>query len=259
MRTLITGSTDGIGKETAKTLSKKGFSVIIHGRDSKKVEDIQTSLHCEGVLADFACLKEIDNIVSYIEKNPVDILINNAGVYNKNYKQSCDNIELTFAVNYLAHFYLTFRLLSKKIFPKIIINISSMVHTDYIDLDDIVNPKSYDANEAYAVSKLCNILFTYHLATKFKHFGILVNAMHPGVINTKMLVDNWGSIGDSVEKGAQNVANTLESIQNNSSSGMYFVNAKPTKSKNISYSASLQKQLWVLSLKLCHLSDIKLD
>ncbi|OSS41367.1 oxidoreductase, short-chain dehydrogenase/reductase family [Desulfurella amilsii] len=258
MRVLITGSTDGIGKQTALALASSGFEVIVHGRDTKKVEETKKLIGCKGIVADLSCLKEIDNIVS-IENESIDILINNAGVYNKNYKLSCDDFELTFAVNYLAHFYLTLSLLQQKIYPKIIINISSMVHADYIDMDDITRPHSYDPNEAYAVSKLCNILFSYYLTKRVKHLGILVNAMHPGVINTKMLIDNWGAIGENVEKGALNVLKTLETIQKNSYTGMYFVNANPTKSKAISYNSIIQEKLWQLSMKLCNLSDLKLD
>jgi NAD(P)-dependent dehydrogenase (short-subunit alcohol dehydrogenase family) len=134
-----------------------------------------------------------------------------------------------------------------------------MIHSDYIDLDKIAKPSSYDANEAYSQSKLCNILFSYYLAKKVKHLGILVNAMHPGVINTKMLVDNWGAIGESVEKGALNVFKTLEAIQKNLYTGMYFVNSNPTKSKVISYNSDIQEKLWQLSLKLCNLNNLKLD
>jgi NAD(P)-dependent dehydrogenase (short-subunit alcohol dehydrogenase family) len=260
MRVLITGSTDGIGKQTALLLASNGFVVIIHGKNSKKVEETGKLIGCKGIVSDLSCLKEIDNIVDLVKKNePIDILINNAGVYNKNYNFSCDGFELTFAVNYLAHFYLTLRLLQQKIYPKIIINISSMTHSDYIDLDEITKPNSYDANEAYAQSKLCNILFSYYLAKKVDHLGILVNAMHPGVINTKMLVDNWGAIGENVEKGALNVYKTLETIQKNSYTDMYFVNAKPTKSKAISYNFDIQEKLWQSSLKLCHLNNLKLD
>lgn len=258
MKVLITGSTDGIGKQTANLLTLSGFEVIIHGKNAKKVEETKKSIGCNGIVADFSCLKEIDSIASVLNQ-PIDILINNAGVYSKNYKLSCDGFELTFAVNHLAHFYLTLKLLQQKIYPKIIINISSMIHADYIDIDDIVKPRSYDANEAYCQSKLCNILFSYYLAKKVKHLGILVNAMHPGVINTKMLIDNWGAIGESVEKGSLNVLKTLEAIQKNSYTGMYFINANPTKSKAISYNLSIQEKLWQLSLNLCNIKDLKLD
>ncbi len=259
MRVLITGSTDGIGNQTAKLLHSNGFDVVVHGKNPTKVEETAKLLKGEGIVVDLSSLKEIDNILRYVENKPIDILINNAGVYSKNYQLSKDNIELTFAVNYLAHFYLTLRLLQAKIFPKLILNISSMVHANFIDLDDLVKPHFYDAYEAYAVSKLCNILFTYYLANKVKDLGILVNAMHPGVINTKMLISNWGAIGESPQVGAQNVLNTMFAIQNSAYSGMYFVNAKPAKSKTISYNTKLQEKLWQLSLKLCNLNDLKLD
>jgi NAD(P)-dependent dehydrogenase (short-subunit alcohol dehydrogenase family) len=258
---LITGSTDGIGKETAIVLAKKGYFILIHGRNEEKCKKAVENLSeitnkCDYFCYDLISLKETLAFANEVKKryDTLDVLINNAGVYLNNYMLSPEGIEATFQINYLSMFFLTFNLipLLKKSPEARIINVSSMAHSSAaIDLDGLVNPKKYDGHKAYGLSKLCAIYFTYELSEKLKDTGITVNCLHPGVINTKLLRSGWGGFGKffskSVGEGALTSVYLATSDEVKNMTGKYFDNLKSVKSTPISYDITLRKKLWQLS------------
>src|SRR3712207_4442576 len=113
---LVTGATDGLGKRVARELAGKGATVLLHGRNSERLEaaleDIRKETGSERLgsyLADLSSLAQVRAVAERILSDQVrlDVLINNAGVIVRERKESEDGFELTFAVNYLAHFLLT--------------------------------------------------------------------------------------------------------------------------------------------------------
>ncbi len=121
---------------------------------------------------------------------------------------SADGIELTLAVNHFAHVLLTHLLLESHVGQSLtrVINVSSIAHLRaYIDLEDIENTRlPFDDYQAYATSKFANVLFTVELARRLKSRGTLVNAVHPGVVSTKLLETGFDMRGpDSLGKGAR--------------------------------------------------------
>ncbi len=261
-KVLITGSTDGIGRQTAFVLAWKGYHVIIHGRNEEKVDetirtirDTSDNPDIEGVVGDFSSLKDVQELSEACSRRlgHLDRLINNAGIFQSRFERSADGYEMTFAVNHLAHFLLTRGLLPllRKAGEARIIVVSSMAHASAIDFDNLQAEHSFDGYEAYSVSKLCNILFTYKLARDLKQAGITVNCLHPGVINTKLLRKGWGSIGASVKEGAKTSVYLTDSPQAAGITGRYFVNSRPTRSAPVSYDISIQERLWQISERLC--------
>lgn len=257
---LITGSTDGIGKEAAIELAAMGHRVIVHGRTSERAQcaadDIRKksgSATVETVVADFTSLRQVRAMAGEIIRRfpRLDVLINNAGVYMKERILTEDGFETTFQVNYLAHFLLTHLLLDllKRSAPSRIINVSSMAHHNAkLSLDNLQGEKKYGAYGAYACSKLENILFTYELAERLEGTGVTVNCLHPGVIATKLLRAGFGGFGGSgVEKGAETIVFLATSPKGDSISGKYFVNKEIADSSLASHSRSLRKALWELS------------
>ena len=114
---LITGATNGIGKEVAIELLAKGHHVILHGRNPKKVEKVVSEAlnrvldaKIDTILADFSSLEAIKGMAEELNArfSLLDVLINNAGVYYNKRCYSADGFELAFAVNYLTSFALTF-------------------------------------------------------------------------------------------------------------------------------------------------------
>ena len=196
---LITGATDGIGKATALALAQIGATVILHGRDADKtaraVEDIQsttanTKLHT--VIADFASLDQVAKLAEQVTSSfgQLSVLINNAGQINDHRRLSHDGFELTFAVNHLAPFLLTQKLLPvlKANAPARIVNVSSSaLGGGVIDLDDLQSERHFDGWQAYANTKLANLLFSNLLAEQLAGSGVVSNALCPGLIDTNLL------------------------------------------------------------------------
>ena len=147
---LITGSTDGIGKQTALEMAQFGATVILHGRDPAKGQRVMQEI------------KEASH------NDRLNVLINNAGVATGSYEVSEDGYEMTFAVNYLAGFLLTMLLLDiiKTGAPSRIINVSSMIRGSTLDFENLHQTKQYDGWQAYCQSKLCNILYDSEIRKK---------------------------------------------------------------------------------------------
>jgi len=258
---LITGATDGIGKQAAKLISAQGLRVIIHGRNAQKVnqtvdeikrQDIHANI--EYLIADFENFNSIDQLVVDLQIKQVkpDILLNNAGIIELNREILPNGMEKTFMVNYLAPYYLTRRLmpvLLQSTTPRVV-NVSSMAQARTIDFDNLTGEKNFDGYESYALSKLCNVLFTYKLHRQFGASGLKVVCLHPGMINTKLLRTGWGPGGATVEQGAQYEMFAALGIEGQEYNGKYLVNNQPSKSVAISYDTRVQDRLWQISASL---------
>lgn len=264
---LITGSTDGIGKQTAIELAQKGATVLIHGRSLKRgkavIEEIIRQTNNSKIdlfISDFSSLKQVKKLAEEIKAkyDRLDILINNAGVYMKKRIVAEDGHEMTFQINYLAHFLLTNLLLDllRHSIPSRIINVSSMAHASSIDFNDLQSEKNYSAYGAYALSKLANILFTLWLAELLKSTGITVNCLHPGVINTKLLREGFGSFGRNLKAGAKIPVFLASSKDVDDVTGKFYVSGfkglipKEGPAPEIAYNKDVQDKLWEISNKL---------
>ena len=263
---LITGSTDGIGKQTAIELAKRNYRVLVHGKSENRGNEVVEQLkHLTSnpeifyYNADLTDLKEVEELANQIKTDftTLDVLLNNAGVFENQKEVLPNGFEKTFMVNYLAHFALTLHLLEllKKTSESKIVNVSSQAQAGTIDFDNLNGEKYFDAYNAYALSKLENILFTYKLANELTNTNITANCLHPGVIATKLLHNGWGSGGASLTEGSKTsvFAATDPSLQG--ISGKYFVNSKLKSSSAISYDKKIQDRLWEISLDLAGLTD----
>ncbi len=262
---LVTGSTDGIGKQTALQLARMGHRVIIHGRNPDKAKKAMGEIiklsgnnDIESVSCDLSIQREIHQMAEEIQKrfDKLDVLINNAGVYQSKRELTPDGLEVTFAVNHMAPFILTnllFELLketAKQTGEARVITVSSMIHASSIEFDNLQGERYFSGSYAYSLSKLCNVLFTYYYADMVSQYDIRANCLHPGVIDTKLLRKGWGGGGASPEEGAKNSVYLATSDRVKGVSGKYFMNMRPTRSAAISYDKSVQKRLWDISLQL---------
>jgi len=259
---LVTGATDGIGKETALELARLGARVIVHGRSEARVAAAYAELQSVSetppplpLIADFTSLSQVRALVSELGRRDlsIDALINNAGVYMKHRELSADGIELTLAVNHFAHVLLTHLLLESPLGRSLtrIINVSSIAHMRAsIDLEDIENTRNaFDHYQAYATSKFANVLFTVELARRLQARGVLVNAVHPGVVSTKLLETGFEMRGpDTLGKGARGSVMLAISPEYAHISGAYFMEGREARMHRHANDAQLAARYYELSV-----------
>ena len=251
---LVTGSTEGIGQETALELARQGHEVVLHGRNDEKIDrasDVIRRVAPDAVLhtahADLANLDAValmaQGLAARLPK--LDVLINNAGVYMRERRISKDGFEMTLAVNYLAHFLLTNLLLPllKKSHDPRVVTVSSIAHTHgIIDFDNMNSERNFDPYHTYANSKLAEALFASELARREP--WLVSNCLHPGVIDTKLLHAGFGSKGDSVTVGARTSVYLATSSDIKGISGKYFDNCIAVQPAPLASNRKLAEALW---------------
>ncbi len=260
---LITGATDGIGKETATALARMGATVILHGRSPERCEAARRQVlaavphaRLETAAADLSSFAAVRTMAREIlDRIPaLQVLVNNAGVYMTRRTLSADGIEMTFAVNHLSHFLLTGLLLDllRTSGPARIITVSSIAHTrGTIDPAFLAGEKPFDGYAAYALSKLANILFTVELAGRLNGAGVTANCLHPGVIGTKLLQTGFPAVeGGAASDGAATPVYLATSPDVAGISGKYFVRNKEQRSSGDSTDPRIRRELWAMSERL---------
>ncbi len=191
-RVLVTGSTDGIGLRTAQLIADQGAEVIVHGRSPEKVERAQASIGDQAVGAVVADLSDLDQVPELAGAAAgVDVVLNNAGVYERERRTNDDGEEITWTVNHLAPSLLTALLLPGLPDRGRVVFLSSVAHgRGKIDLSDPgFAERRYNHYRAYATSKLANLLMVREWARRDPRIDFF--AVHPGVIGTKLLTEGF--------------------------------------------------------------------
>ena len=198
---IVTGSSSGLGQETARVLARKGAEVILAVRNvnkgaavAKLIQDEFPSAQLHVHKLDLASLTSVTEFTEAFQKEyqRLDLLINNAGVMIPPYSKTEDGFELQFGTNHLGHFALTIQLLEllKATSASRIVNVSSMAHRygelKFSDLN--WESRKYNAGRAYGDSKIANLYFTYALAKRLRQTpgAPLVLAAHPGWTSTEL-------------------------------------------------------------------------
>jgi retinol dehydrogenase-12 len=191
---LITGGNTGIGLATARALAERGGRIHLACRSRDKghaaVASIRAATGSEQVLflqldlADLGSVRDAAGTFLALGE-PLHVLINNAGLAGRR-GLTKDGFELLFGVNHLGHFALTAALLENLTSSGArIVNVASDAHFEApgIDFDRLRRPaRTIAAMREYAVSKLCNVVFTQELARRLAGTGVTAYALHPGVV-----------------------------------------------------------------------------
>lgn len=259
---LITGSTDGVGKELALSLATAKYELILHGRNADKGRNLLEEIRklnpdCEVsyMNADFASISDINTMANEILErfSQIDILVNNAGVIEKKRKLTEDGFERTFMINHLSMFLLTLRILPllNNEEPSRIINVSSQMHNSTLDFDNLQGEKDFSPSGMYGTTKLLNILFTYKLADLLKESKITVNCLHPGVFSTNLFRTLWG--GGSGSAYSNTLGYMVSSPEIESTTGKYYRDSQESSSSKISHDKGVQDKIWSLSEDLANI------
>jgi len=259
---LVTGATDGLGRRVALELAERGATVLLHGRSRERceavLEEVRRQTGSEGsryYLADLSSLAVVRKLAEEIvsEHDRLDVLVNNAGVVAEQREETEDGLELTFAVNYLAHFLLSNLLLPllRCSAPARVVNVASAGQSR-VDFRDVMLERDYDAIRAYTQSKLAQVMFTLDLAERLQSTGVTVNALHPATLmDTKMVLETFGRTSSTVREGADATVRLAVSPELEEVTGRYFDGTRTTRANRQAYDAEARKRLWNLSEELC--------
>jgi NAD(P)-dependent dehydrogenase (short-subunit alcohol dehydrogenase family) len=270
---LVTGSTSGMGKVTARELASRDATVVLVGRNREKGETIQAEIRRETgnenvdlLIADLSLLQDVRHLAAEFQQKyrHLHVLVNNAGAIYSSRNITSEGLEATFVVNYLAPFLLTELLVEtlEASAPARIVNASSQVHSiGSIAFDNLQGEKRYTTMSNYAQAKLALIFFTYELARRLEGTGVTVNVMSPGMMSGENF--NVGATGllalvtklarpfiITAEKGAQTEIYLATSPQLEGVTGKCFAKSQEQKSSRCSYDQALGQRLWQVSEQL---------
>ena len=270
---LITGPTNGIGRETALELAKAGAKTFLLCRDRSRGEALRAQIAAQQgaidpvvLVCDLGRQADVRRAVAEFQAlgEPLHILINNAGIITMQRQEGEGDIERMFSVNHLGHFLLTIALLEnlKASAPARIITVASDAYTycKGIRFDDLAWRHGFKAFEAYGHSKLANILFTRGLAKRLDGTGVSAHCLDPGAVATNLGTQNGWYVPllyflmrpflRSPGKGAQTtlyLAGTPEAPKTN---GGYYKNCKRKALMAPANDDHMADELWEHSARL---------
>jgi NAD(P)-dependent dehydrogenase (short-subunit alcohol dehydrogenase family) len=280
---VVTGATSGIGLATAQALVRAGADVIGVGRSPERCRQAEARLRglargnqVDYLLANLSVQEEVVNLAVRITdlqfstgKNSLDGLVNNAGVFTYWFTQTPDGIEMQWAVNHLAPFMLTQRLLpllEQAPFARVVTVSSDSHFNTQINWADPQLRRQYNGLRAYGTTKLANILFTLELNNRL---GITSSvhafAVDPGLVNTDIGMKGTPPLaswvwslrrkgGTSPEVPAQGILYLLSQPDIQNSEALYWKNSQPKRSSRVSVDRHSARKLWTLSAQMCGLS-----
>jgi NAD(P)-dependent dehydrogenase (short-subunit alcohol dehydrogenase family) len=274
---IVTGANGGIGKATAMALAEKRAEVHMICRNEEKAKEALRDIEARGIpgktrywIADLSSLNDIKRLAEELNRAlpRVDVLVNNAGGMFDKKALSADGREMTLALNHFGYFLLTNLLMDKLLKAPAgrVVSVSSEAHRftpfDWALFDGNV---PYKAFQAYAFSKLCNIMFTYELAARLKNTTVTANCLHPGVVASNF-VEGMGLPGFlkefvklfmvSNEKGAETSVYLASSAEVTGLSGLYFAKKRQKKPKHPANDPFLCQQLWQKSEEACGIKSM---
>jgi NAD(P)-dependent dehydrogenase (short-subunit alcohol dehydrogenase family) len=261
---LITGATGGLGKGLAERLGPTGARLLLHGRNEAKGERLLEELgaRATGELvwcpADFSSLDQVAVLADrvFVEER-LDVLVNNAaiGTYEPGAgerMESEDGYELRFAVNYLAPFLLTRRLLPllERSAPSRIVNVASGGQAP-IDFEDVMLERGYRGGRAYSQSKLALIMFTLDLAEELSRNEVTANSLHPGTYMPTNMVKAAGVRPITpLEEGIEATLRLIENPELEGVTGRYFDGTEEAAAHPQAYDPEARRRLRELSEEL---------
>jgi NAD(P)-dependent dehydrogenase (short-subunit alcohol dehydrogenase family) len=274
----MTGATSGLGRISAIKAAQNGASIIVLARDKVKSQALKTEFEgqypdssgkIEIIEGDLNSLESVYSACKEVKlKFPViDMIVNNAGIMNFEYKQTVDKIEETLQVNLLSPLlicHLLFENLAKSDDPKIIFT-SSGLHQGEINFDNLEFKVSFSSFKVYRQSKLGVILICRLLAKTLENDGIGIYSQHPGMVRTNLgRSAGWFSkmifyfMGKSPEKGAQTLSFLIETPNSELKSGEYYADKKITATTKESYDMEVAHKL-LLTINTFLIQYVKSD
>lgn len=277
-RVLVTGSTNGLGRQAALALGRLGADVIVHGRDEQAGRSAVEALESVGsdaefITADFANTDDVDHLAEQVRESVdgLDVLCNNAGGLFEDSETTDLGVERTFHINHLSPFQLTTELLDTLAPDARIITTSSIGHrVTSMNLDNLIDMTNFSPWAAYCRSKLANLQFSNELARRLEATGsdMTSNALHPGIIPGTEF--SWGPVPgveqlgsligelpltDSPEDGAATIVYLAASDEVADQNGKYFARCRERRPAPKARDEDEMRALWERSATLLNIDE----
>jgi len=234
---LITGATDGIGLETARVLASGDHHILLHGRNPARLKATHEALSTltpdttiDIVEADLSRLDAVEEMAAYITRHydRLDVLINNAGVYRSTPVRTVDGLDIRFAVNTIAPYLLTNRLLPLLGPTARVLNVSSAAQSP-VHLEALSGAIELSDGHAYAQSKLALTMWSVQMGRTVAESGPMVLAINPGsMLGSKMVKEAFGVDGADIGIGADILCRGALSDEFAHATGQYYDNDRGT-------------------------------
>lgn len=271
---VVTGGTDGIGRETGREIAARGAHVTLVGRNAAKGDMVIRTMRTQTgneqihfVQADLSSRRGVMHAAEALKERfrHIDVLVNNAGAMYQVRQLSEDGIEMTLALNHLGYFQLTSELLGLLVAADQgrVVNVASAAHQGArLDLNDLQLEKGYSGWTAYSRSKLANIYFTRELARRLTGTRVTANCLHPGFVASAFGDNNSGFVrvlfglakrvaAIPEREGARTSVHLATDPSLKLVSGEYFDKCLPVRSSAVSYDEAVARELWSRSEALC--------
>jgi NAD(P)-dependent dehydrogenase (short-subunit alcohol dehydrogenase family) len=272
---LITGATSGLGREAAFALARIGARLYLVGRDRVRAEALAAEIgrdtgnrQVQPLIGDLSSQADVRRVAERFLATgaPLHVLLNNAGAVFLRRELTVDGFERTFALNHLAYFTLTCRLLDRlrDSAPARIVNVASDAYTmakGRFDFDDVHAERRYRFMRQYALSKLANILFTRELARRLDGSAVTVNAVTPPGLTATRFAHNTHPLAKvfmrlaapfcvSAQDGARGLIFLCSSPAVDGVSGRFFIGSTETALTPAADDDGDARRLWELSEQL---------
>jgi NAD(P)-dependent dehydrogenase (short-subunit alcohol dehydrogenase family) len=270
---LVTGATGGIGRAVATALTREGATVVVVGRSTARAEDAMRDIRgvvpaakLEPLACDLSVQASIRSAArEFLSRHDkLDVLVNAAGVFRKERHVTPDGLELTFATNVMGYFLLTNLLLdaleraaTDTSRTSRIVNIASKysngLSVTKLDFDDLQTAQGkYSFLRSTPPTMLGRVLFTQELAERLRGTGVVVNAVHPGLVkHTTLLHDVGGAFrwmtntfGKSAEKGADTAVWLATSLEAEAVTGRLWAKRRELPTPGMGSDPEARKRLW---------------
>ena len=275
---VVTGATSGIGRAVVELLLKNQIHVIGLGRSALKIEKVKDdfspltkNVNLDFVLGDLSDNRQVNLACSNLEnlikdkyEGKIDILMNVAGIVSSGYHENEDGNEVTFAINHLSVFLVTYRMipyLKTSDDPRVLV-VSSLSHYwATINWRNIQSKKLYNILKGYKRSKLYNVFFVKEFSRKYK--DIKIYAIDPGLVKTELGLKRTNKLAHMIWNSRMNkgtnplypagfmidVATKKEYLDK---SGLYIKKGEVVESSKVTYDLEHARKLWAYSEELTH-------
>lgn len=272
---VVTGANSGVGRAAAGSLLAHGFRVVLVCRSRERGaaarDELAATAGAEAVELELADLSDPSAVVALAERlgarhREIHALVNNAGVYRAGLERTPEGLEVTMATNHLGHFILTTALREPlERGAARIVNVTSNGHRSAklgrASLGDIFTGAAWAGGiQAYCDSKLANVLFTFELVRRWAGSGVVANALHPGVLSTRIWNQNANPLSllmrlvkpfmRSPRVGGDAAAALARDPAHAGKTGRYFDVRSDVPADEDAYDEALASDLWAESERI---------